>query len=183
MRQVGAIGPIVAACRLENSEDRLWTARALLYFRSEKAQKPASELIADPAQREQWRTDIRRETATRADLARLSKSLQLLDAAWTQLGDFKMAVSNRDPRRARDALAEYFHEILNCRKILAEMTHGALQDALKKAALDRSAEQISELNRLSQEAAPGDEGLIQKAMTQLDAVHHALLSDLNAQRP
>lgn len=183
MRQVSAIGPIIAACRLQNSEDRPWTARALLYFRPEKAQKAAIELIADPAQREQWRADIRRETAKRADLARLSTSLQLLDAAWVQLGDFKVAVRSRDPRRARDALTEYLHTILKCRKILAEIDPGALQDALWSAALDRSEEQISELKLLSREVTPSDEGIVQKARTQLDAVQHALLTHLNAQRP
>lgn len=61
MQRKSAIGPITTACQLQRMEDRLWTAKSLLYFRSEKAQEAARELIADPVKRQQWRIDVQRE--------------------------------------------------------------------------------------------------------------------------
>ena len=183
MRQKSAVGPIVAACQLQSIEDRPWTAKSLLYFRSEKAQKAARKLINNPAQRQQWRIDIQRAEAARSGLARLSKSLEWLDRASAQLGSLNLAIRNGDPIRTRDALREYLRAIQNCRRLLAEIIPGDVQDGLASAALDRSEGEQRELKPINERIPPRDSGILEKATRQVDAVESALREEANAKRP
>ncbi len=183
MRQKSTIGPIVAACQLQSIEDRSWTAKSLLYFRSEKAQKAARKLINNPAKRQQWRVDIERAEAERSGLARLSKSLEWLDRASAQLDCLNLAIRNGDPIRTRDALRGYLRAIQNCRRLLAEIIPGDVQDGLVSAALDRSEGEQRELKRINERIPPRDSGILEKATRQVDAVESALREEENAKRP
>jgi hypothetical protein len=55
-----AIEPIVEACNTRRREERPLTAKALLYFSEQGAQRAAESMIADPVLLRRWRIEVKR---------------------------------------------------------------------------------------------------------------------------
>lgn len=60
LHDTDAVEPIIRACNTLRREDRLPTAKSLLYFDSGRAQQAADSLIADPVLVRSWRIEVKR---------------------------------------------------------------------------------------------------------------------------
>ncbi len=174
MHETAAAGSIIAVCQHLDSEDRPWTAKSLLYFRSEKAQQAAGEMISDPARLQRWRADVNSERTTRTTLSNLSQAVQLLDQAAVQLNRLSQTNKVGNSVEATAALKEYIRQLGRLRKVLAKLPPGSLGDGLAKAVRDRLGTQLSELDRLRQNVSTGGKRSAEKAAHQLEAMYRMM---------
>ncbi len=183
MHETTAAGSIMAVCQHLDSEDRPWTAKSLLYFRSEKAQHAASEMISDPARLQRWRADVNSEEATRTTLSNLSQAVQLLDQAAVQLNRLSPTNEAGNSVEAMAVLKEYIRQLGRLRQVLAKLPPGSLDDGLAKTVRDRLRAQLSDLDSLRQNVSTDGKRSAEKAAHQLEAMYRMMQEKVIQETP
>lgn len=167
IQETAAIEPIIAACRRLDPEELPWTAKSLLYFRSEKAQQAASVMIVNPTKLQRWRTNVAHEEVLRTTVANLSNAVQRLDLASIKLDRYRQAMRAGDSAEAKRSLKEYTGEFNQLRKSILLLSGGNWEDGLAVAVLDRLKTQISQLEQIAESESDGSNKIVEKPLRQL----------------
>jgi HEAT repeat protein len=169
LQDTTTVEPIITACTRLDPGERPWVAKSLLYFRTRKAQRAASAMIADPERLRRWRTEVNREESMRTSLAKLSRAVQRLDRAALQLEQLHDALRVGNSAAAETALKQYIREFSEFRTELAALPLGRQEYGLVSAVLDRLESQLSRLEQMKEHVLAGRSVSVEEPLSHVKA--------------